>query len=241
MKHADQEVTSIADLLEKLRGDRPIGQPVWYRGHGNAAWDLNCLLQRHGGQERTLIKRFKQNALPFVMQRPQSEWEWLFVMQHHSLPTRLLDWSESPLVSLYFAVTDPTTEADPCALWCLAPLELNAAGKFRPEHANDIPGFGDDEHLDNYLPSAMAKQQQPLPPLAALALRNTPRIQVQHGVFTVNHLELSPLNEGNPQHLWKYIIPSRAKERVREELALMNITKLSLFPELNNVAEHAKS
>ena len=162
-------------------------------------------------------------------------------MQHHSLPTRLLDWSESPLVALYFAVTDPNTEGTPCALWCLTPLELNTAGKFRPEYAGDIPGFGDDEHLENYLPSEMAKQQQPLPTLAALALRNNPRIQVQHGVFTVNHLELSPLNEGNPDHLWKYVIPVAAKLRFRQELEVLNIGRLSLFPELDNVAAHART
>jgi hypothetical protein len=162
-------------------------------------------------------------------------------MQHHSLPTRLLDWSESPLVGLYFAVTDPATQNTPCALWCLTPLELNSAGKFRADHAGDIPGLGDDEHLDNYLPSEMAKQQQPLPTLAALALRNTPRIQVQHGVFTVSHLELTSLNEGNPSHLWRYIIPVAAKSRLRDELDVLNVSKLSLFPELDTVAAHARA
>jgi hypothetical protein len=162
-------------------------------------------------------------------------------MQHHGLPTRLLDWTESPLVALYFAVTDEHTLGFDGSLWCLMPLELNEYSKYRPDHANDIPGFGDDSHLDSYLPSKVNKQPAALGPLAAIALRNNPRIQVQQGVFTVNHIELSPINAGDPAYLWRYIIPEKNKDNIRKELELLNIGKLSLFPELTNVAEHAKS
>lgn len=245
MRTEEKEIESVGDLIKYLKADRPDDEPVWFRGQAAAQWPLLPSLSRHGGVEveLTLFKRFKQNALPFMVHRPENEWEWLFVMQHHGLPTRLLDWSESPLVALYFIVADTSLETidEPGALWSLLPLGLNKSSRFQPRFKNDIPGFGDDEHLESYLPSKLAQQQIALGPLAAIALRNNPRIQVQQGVFTVNHLELSPLEEPNDnQYLWRYTIPPKAKPIIKAELDMLNISKLSLFPELANVSEHAR-
>jgi hypothetical protein len=55
-------------------------------------------------REEALFDQFKREALPFLPIRPASNWEWLALAQHHGVPTRLLDWSESPSVSLFFAV-----------------------------------------------------------------------------------------------------------------------------------------
>jgi len=165
-------------------------------------------------------------------------------MQHHGLPTRLLDWTESPLTALYFVVSDPdkTTDDKPGALWALLPQELNKSSNLEPLHQSDIPGFGDDEHLDAYLPTQVAKKGIGLGPIAAIALRNNPRIQVQQGVFTVCHKTLTPLEgDGTVQYLWRYIVPVDAKPLIRAELEMLNLNKLSMFPELANVAEHART
>jgi len=190
--------------------------------------------------ESSLITRFKQNALALLEARPGSEWEWLFVMRHYGVPTRLMDWTESPLVGLYFAaVNEP--EADG-AVWCLLPVDLNKAAGIRPQHPTEIPGFGDDPVLDNYLPSSLAKEQSSrLSPAAAIAPRNTRRMQAQHGVFTITHRDQMQIEQvGNHRHVWRLIVSARAKRTILQELAMLNIDQLSLFPELEHVATHAR-
>ncbi len=245
MRQSDVEIRSIGALVDRLSEDVPDDQPTWFRGMANRDWRLEPSLARHGGidLEIPLIKRFKQNALPHMSSRPENEWEWLFVMQHHGLPTRLLDWTENALVALYFVVNDVSPEArdNDGALWAILPVGLNADSKYGPEYERDIPSFGDDDHLDSYLPSVVTKQRVEFGPLAAIALRNTLRMQMQQGVFTVNHKELTALDSnGGGDYLWRYIIPGREKQKVRRELRLLGIEKLTLFPELANVAERAK-
>ncbi|MFT4253824.1 MAG: FRG domain-containing protein [Caulobacter sp.] len=245
MRIADKEIGSLAELIQHLRTDKPQDQHTWFRGQAKAEWKLEPSLTRAGGldAELSLIKRFKQNALANMINRPIDEWDWLFVMQHHGLPTRLLDWTEGPLVALYFALNDPgvPVDAEPAALWALLPAQLNIHSKLRGKSPLDIPGFGDDEHLNAYLPSKVSSPGVAFGPLAAIAARNNVRIQMQQGVFTVCHKELTALEEvPDPNFVWRYIIPAEKKQVMREELRILNVTKLSLFPELANVAEHAR-
>ena len=174
--------------------------------------------------------------------RPENEWEWLFVMQHHGLPTRLLDWTESPLVALFFALGGdgaPDHDVDGC-LWGLSPFDMNRVA-IPDEPSGDVPCLGEDEHLDSYLPKQLQQQRQPLKPLAVIAPRNSARIQMQQGVFTVFHRDLGALDaEDDNNFLWRIVIPGNAKANLRRELTLLKINRFALFPELETAATYAK-
>lgn len=247
----EARIRSVSDLLgavEKRRRSKRI--PIWYRGSTTTSHALVPSIGRSPYEityERALINAFKQNAVQFVDQRPPSEWEWLFLARHHSVPTRLLDWTESPLIGLYFAVNaadgSSRNEKRDGALWLLLPTELNRYANISLPDARALPMFEDnDQHLANYLPSKLASEQQTrLTPAAGIAIRHSKRMQAQHSVFTVTHRDQTSIESlGKGGHIGRYIIPAGAKGRIRSQLDALKIDRLSVFPELDNAARIAR-
>ena len=124
------------------------GSVVWYRGHRSSAWAAKSTLHRHvedlvklmaeagcnipdsgkndllHDEYKTLYYDFLSDAWPLLGPDERSDWGAIFSMQHHGIPTRLLDWTESFACALYFAQLDrPST--DEAAIYALDPQSLN--------------------------------------------------------------------------------------------------------------------
>jgi len=245
VRHTDIRIKTVGDALTALKAQTTVGKTTWFRGQSVLSWPLVPSLARKKRDlltESALMKRFMQNAVPHLSRLPTAEWEWMFLMQHHRAPTRLLDWSESPLASLFFVASDARHIRRDGAVWCLDPVALNQEARVTGyKFANEIPAFGIDEVLDSYLPSRVDKTTSSMQPVAIMGPRNTPRMAAQLGVFTINHRDHKPLEGiGAGDHVWRWIVPASAKAVMRKELALLGFTALTLFPELDRVADLAK-
>lgn len=235
-----ESISKVADLMLRIRTNRESGNPLWYRGQANSAWRLEPKLARERGylkNEVAMLKHFQQDAAPRLREKPESQWEWIFLAQHYGLPTRLLDWSENPLIGLYFAVETNDADMDEPvdgALFELNPDSLNAetTGDTSPE----VVMFGHDTHLEDYLPGNTTKSR--MGPVAAIAGRSFDRIIAQSGTFTITHKD-HVLDEGNPNFgLNKIIIPKADKDFIREELADLNIRASTVYPDLDHLAAY---
>ncbi len=236
MKYKDRTIRSVPDLIKSLKTDIDnLTLPVWFRGQSKVKWELLPSIARSPNlSENHLLKKFKQNATLLLNPLPASDFHWLFVMQHYGMPTRLLDWSESPLVALYFAINENTNQDG--VLWILLPVDLNKSSNIKPDYPNYIPSF-EDNALKTYTPESVAGEQtSTLFPIAAIAPRNTQRMQSQQGTFTISHRDKTPIEAiGDKKHIWRYIIPKSNKKVIKEELNLLGISEFQLFPELPSI------
>lgn len=235
-------VRSIAELVAKLKSDLEGHEgPVWFRGHSDESWKLipSFVRLNNAPSEMNMIKKFKQNGTLLISPRPNSLLDWLLIMQHHGVPTRLLDWTESPLVATYFS-TNEYDDKDG-VLWVLRPVELNKISGVNPEYEYDIPSI-EDNILETYIPESLASERTSrLYPIAVILPRNNPRMQAQLGVFTISHRETTPIEDiGEKNHIWKYEIPSDCKVEIQNELKILGFGKFQLFPELSSIGDSLK-
>ena len=235
-------VKSIEELVRKLKKDVAGHEgPVWFRGHSDESWRLIASFARlnNAPSEKNMIKKFKQNGTLLVDPRPNSLLDWLLIMQHHGVPTRLLDWTESPLVAAYFSTNKLNDKAG--VLWVLRPVELNKISGVNPEYEYDIPSI-EDVILKTYEPESLAGERtSTLLPISVILPRNNPRMQAQLGVFTISHRDTTPIEDiGKKKHIWKYQIPSDCKVEIQNELKILGFGKFQLFPELSSIGDSIK-
>lgn len=234
-------ISSVHDVLEAADLARfKLKALPWWRGQGNIQWGLRPAIYREDfgpGYEQNIANLFKARA-PARYDRPPAHDDlpgWLFLMQHYRLPTRLLDWTESVLVAVFFAVSDCLDQ--PGALWALNPYALShsltgCSVVFNPR--GEILG----QMFSRAFQTSPNSDNTPALTLPVFPEEIDFRMVVQHSAFTI-HGNPDAL-EDLPNHkefLRRFEIPSKAKAELRHQLDTLGFRDSTLFPDLENLAK----
>lgn len=255
-------VSSFVDAVLEIAQDwtrrYPIEPYIWYRGDKDAT---NPLMPgaywRKGYFENDPWIDFRQGAPTYLPKEPKDEWEWYFLAQHYGLPTRLLDWTESPIAALYFALHDWDGTTSP-AVWLLEAAEFNRLSVGFPY----VPASTMDTLSALWVPSKMQRKStvwispttntkyRNLNPLAILPCRSNPRIAAQRGAFTVHGIRRTSIVDLVTANARGHSDPDGVLARIniggidpkvaRKQLMSLGIRHSSLFPELEHFVAEIK-
>ena len=270
-------IQKVQNIVKSERG------PVWLRGHSSAGYRLtpsvlrdtipiisplarplegNEIIRARGGIEtgpspERMLDDFKRRALPFVDMIPRNDFEWLFLMQHHGVPTRLLDWTTNALVALFFAVdgvkagpkpsvvddTDEGTDLDEfdmssAAVFLVNPTKLNQ--ELHAHVGDPVDVAAEYDHWRPYSRPMLIDggKIDTYPPICIMAPQVSQRIRAQAGLFTLHGTNVDPLDfyPVTRPLISKILIPHSAALTIRAELHTLGITPSFIFPDLDGVA-----
>jgi FRG domain len=227
------------------RHEHRVHSTLVFRGLARSSYSHVSSLARLSGDyhrlERHLIRNFRKYA---HREAPgPTQWDWLSLAQHHGLPTRLLDWTFSPLVALHFATaTWADEDAVLLAVDCegahaLLPETLHAGlsresalvftTEMLADHAADLDELDDigrdaDPFVLFFEPPSL--DERIVNQAALLSGMSDARYQMEEWL------------EAHPDLWCAWSIPPEVKREIRERLDQANVNERVLLPDLDGLA-----
>jgi len=218
-----------------------------YRGAGSSTSTLSSSLVRLAGRdgdtarlELALVRNFRKYA-HHAAAPSDSIWSWLALGQHCGLPTRLLDWTYSPLVALHFATHDTAEFDRDGMIWCVA---FVAADRLLPRRLRELlkADMSDTITVDMLAGFPTLQSFDRLARTPFVIFMEPPaldrRILHQHALFSLMSSPMARLDDWlrtHPSLVRRVLVPARAKWEIRDKLDQANINERVLFPDLEGL------
>jgi hypothetical protein len=257
------------DAVNNIARLNPYNHSFLFRGQSNSEWGLEPKIVRFFKTFHNITRAealriefdtfnfFKQQAHVYLDKEvlPRSNYnvlsefiEWISLMQHFSAPTRMLDWSTSFNVALYFAVTDEPLDKkgsvwffqkDGLDIWMdnkyPYPKELQEEEyqkKILTNH-QDYINFGINQALPKIIVFDKQRKFQRVMAQGSIFIYSH-QLFVDHA-FLVGNALLDIKNSSDIVILNKILISPAAKKYFRRHLSKLNITASSLFPGIDGI------
>ena len=252
-----REVGSIYEILELMNYVTP-HRDLWFRGSAKLDYGLlpGIVWRKDTEFESNYIHKFLVGYQAYIEKPITEPWEQYALMQHHGLPTRLLDWSSSPLTALYFALhQDPDWDGDR-VVWMLDPRGFNdhfhgfesilcPAVMASTEIKNKDASEGEESwNLNSYLPKILDKYDHynlPDPAIAIDSPFSNKRLAAQHGRFTLHGANCDSLDKqleacSNERILSAFILKTAGKlPEFKEQLYSLRVTEETIYQDLDSM------
>lgn len=252
------KVNTIEDILpiiteQEYRPDLRRNRSLYlYRGMSDASFKLDTSLQRNCKDakkelEPCILSNFtKYGALedPLI---EKSVWRQMILGQHHGLPTRLLDWSQSPLIALNFANTENNLDEmdkHDAIIWRIDIKELHALlpGRYKKALENGQTSVFNVNML-NEVTTSLEQYDADMMDKSMVAVEPPsidPRIVNQYSFFTVIPDAITDIEgffEKYTNNTVKYILDKDLRWRLRDMLDQQNISERILYSGLDGLSK----
>ncbi|SFH76245.1 FRG domain-containing protein [Pseudobutyrivibrio sp. OR37] len=272
--HSVSDYLSVVDRLKRqypnnLVSNNPIYHQFLFRGHSDKRYKLLPGLFRTNGEhkeyltwgtEQNIINQFILEASVYLKIPKDDYVTWLEYAQHYGVPTRLLDWTENPLVALYFACKDKNDKDG--EIWILNKINYNSYinkiddsifkiklvkreavnSLFKNEFKPKYPFV----YLPYYVDSRMSAQssffmawgttETPLEEMFSEEKNQMKIINGNVGDDGFKSYESARLDE----FIMSTIIPADRKQAILHELDTIGINEKTLFPGIDGIGRYVE-
>ncbi len=224
----------------------------YYRGQPDVNYRMVTSLWRNCGKrqhelEPSILRYFTKYASIEDPTLKESVWKQMIVGQHYGLPTRLLDWTRSPLVALHFAVNEinlKKMDRRDCVVWRMTMSDMHR--NLPEKYARALREAKTSTFSVELLTSVVDSLRQYDEDMGENTLVNieppsiSQRIINQYSFFSVipsGITDIETFLDTHTEETVRYVISRDIRWDIRDLLDQMNVNERIIYPGLDGLSK----